>query len=39
MLLQPDVVTLATSSWLGIMVEESQWLVMVDGVAAAVIGG
>ena len=39
MLLQLDVVTLVTSSWLGIMVEESRWPMMVDGVAAAVIGG
>ena len=39
MLLQPDVVTLVNSSWLGIMVEESRWPVMVDGAAAAIIGG
>ena len=39
MLLQPDVVTLVTSSWLGIMVEESRWPMMVDGAAAAIIDG
>ena len=39
MLLQPDMVTLVTSSRLGIMVEESRWPVMVDGAAAAIIDG
>ena len=39
MLLQPDMVTLVTSSRLGIMVEESRWPVMVDGAAAAIISG